>query len=260
MNSKRPKSRFVISLGACLVLASAGTVKGQIIERYPVPKNSPPAPVVTGPQPLPAPPPSLEQQPAAAPRVAFQDGQLTIVAQNSSLGAILEDVQAKTGATIDMPSNPTERVVGQFGPGPAREVLASLLNGSHFNYVLLGSPQNPDVLAKVVLLSKSSAPEQPSAASESVAAVPRQGTIVIPSQDADDDNSEEMTEPEQAADDQTNAQQNGMPNTVKTPQELLQELQRQQQQAQQAQQATPQGGIAAPDGTPVPAQRVPNDK
>ena len=246
MKPKRLKSIFVtVAIGAGLVAIGPASVAqrhlakkeaGPVAATTPAPAQIPPAP---GSVPVPVTPPSLEQQPASAPQVAFRDGQLTIVARNSSLGAILQEVQTQTGASIDMPANPTERVVGQFGPGPAREVLASLLNGSHFNYVLLGSPQNPDALQKVVLLSKSSVSEQPISASQSAAVqqVPgRPGTIVIPSQDPDDanaqDNTEDMTEPEQAPDDQAeqnNGQQNGMPPAVKTPQQLLQELQRQQQ-------------------------------
>jgi len=81
----------------------------------------------------PLPQPTLDQMPAIPPQVTYQGGQLTIQAQNSTLGDILRAVHAKTGASVDIPSNATERVVGRLGPGPAREVLASLLNGSHFN-------------------------------------------------------------------------------------------------------------------------------
>ena len=41
-----------------------------------------------------------------------------------------------------------------LGPGPAREVMAELLNGSRFNYVLLGSSANDAALTRVVLVTK----------------------------------------------------------------------------------------------------------
>ena len=109
--------------------------------------------------------------PATPPQVSFQGGQLTISAQNSTLGRHLESGSDSDGATIDLPGNAPERVVGHFGPGPARDVLASLLNGSHFNYVLLGSPTDPDALDRVILMAKSggaadSNPQPPSAAGE----------------------------------------------------------------------------------------------
>jgi hypothetical protein len=96
--------------------------------------------------------------PAVPPQVTYQGEQLTVVASNSTLGDILKAVHAQTGAQIDLPGNGAERVVGHFGPGPARDVLSSLLNGSHFNYVLLGSEANPQSLDRVILMAKSSAP------------------------------------------------------------------------------------------------------
>ncbi len=197
--------------------------------------------------------PSPEQMPAAAPDVVFHRGELTIVARNSSLGAILREVQRKTGAAVDMPTTPTERVVGQFGPGPAREVLASLLNGSHFNYLLLGSPQNPNGLDRIVLLNKSSTVENASVAPQSPTpgrGMPRQ--ITMPGGNESDDMAsdppaEDMADqPDPTPEDQAalgEDPQNVQP-AVKTPQQLLQELQRQQQQ--QAAQQPGQQQTAAP--------------
>src|SRR5580704_18292276 len=87
------------------------------------------------------------------PQVSFQGGRLSIVAPNSTLGDILRAVRKQTGAEIEIPSAP-ERVVTHLGPGPAREVMAELLNGSRFNYVLLGSPADNNVLTRVVLVAK----------------------------------------------------------------------------------------------------------
>ena len=93
--------------------------------------------------------------PASPPEVQFHQGQLTIKASNSTLGDILRGVCRETGASEEVTGDATERVIGRFGPGPARDVLASLLNGSHFNYVLLGSAQNPLALDRVILTSRS---------------------------------------------------------------------------------------------------------
>jgi hypothetical protein len=82
--------------------------------------------------------------PTSAPQVSFHNDQLTIVAHNSTLGDVLRAVRNQTGAAVEIPANATERVVGRFGPGPARDVLAVLLNGSHFNYVMLGSAATLD--------------------------------------------------------------------------------------------------------------------
>ena len=113
----------------------------------------PPAP--TGP--LPQVP--LDQLPAAPPQVDYQNGRLTIVARNSTLGDILREVHKRTGASIDFPASATERVVAMLGPAPARDVLAALLQGSSFNYVLVGSLSDPGALSSVTITSKSGAGE-----------------------------------------------------------------------------------------------------
>ncbi len=95
---------------------------------------APPPAVI--PQPLV--PLTLEQMPASPPQVSYEHGELTIVARNSVMGDILRAVRDQTNAILDVPGNANERVVGQMGPGPPRDVLAQLLNGSRFNYVILG--------------------------------------------------------------------------------------------------------------------------
>jgi hypothetical protein len=95
-----------------------------------------------------------EQRPAAAPLVIYLNGKLSISAKNSTLGDILRAIAAKTGAAIDVPDNANERVVSQLGPGLPRDVMASLLNGSHFNYVMLSPTGNPTALSKVLMTPK----------------------------------------------------------------------------------------------------------
>jgi len=97
----------------------------------------------------------LDQMPSAAPKVTYQNGMLAIAAQNATLGEILRDVRQLTGATIDIPpGGANDRVVVQLGPGTPRDVLVALLNGTSFNYVMLGSPSDPKAVASVVLTSR----------------------------------------------------------------------------------------------------------
>jgi hypothetical protein len=98
---------------------------------------------------------SPEQRPATQPTVIFNNGKLTIIANNAMLGDILRAVGQKTGANIDIPGEATERVVSQLGPGLPRDVIASLLNGSHFNYVMVGSEIDTNAVSRVVLTAKS---------------------------------------------------------------------------------------------------------
>ncbi len=201
--------------------------------------------------------------PAVAPQVTFQDGKLTIIARNSTLGDILRAVHTKTGANVEVSGSATERVVGMFGPGPSRDVVASLLNGSRFNYVMLGSEANPDQLQHLILTPKGAAegggsppPPQPVEAQNQ--------PEVQPAPDAQDPNAtDDFADADAEADanaaDNTGEDQNaqgqqiGQPN-AKTPEQMLLELQRQQQIQQQQQQQqggapTPGSGFPAPPGT-----------
>jgi hypothetical protein len=160
-----------ISVGLLLVLpsASAQTSRRHKARKMPAPQVVlPPAPR----GPLPQVP--LDQLPAAPPQVNYQDGRLSIVAQNSTLGDILREVRKRTGASIDIPTNATERVVARLGPAPARDVLATLLNGSSFNYVMVGSVADPATLSSVVLTSR------PAAGAQTVATVYQPAPVYSP--------------------------------------------------------------------------------
>jgi hypothetical protein len=110
-----------------------------------------------------------EQRPAAAPLVTYIDGKLSVIAKNSTLGDILRAISAKTGASIDIPEGANERVVSQLGPAPARDVMTALLNGSHFNYVMVGTETNPNAVVHVILTSKTDRPEGSAGAGASAA-------------------------------------------------------------------------------------------
>lgn len=111
----------------------------------------------------------MDQLPAVAPRVTYQNGLLTIAAQNATLAEILHDVRNLTGASVDIPQGGGgERVVAQLGPGAPRDVLAQLLNGTSFNYVMAGSTSDPNAVATVVLTSKPSSGEVQTAANTPV--------------------------------------------------------------------------------------------
>ena len=193
------------------------------------------------PTPAPPPPPlTPEQGPSYPPEVSFQRGELTIVARNSTMGDVLMAVKQRTGAAVDMPAVSSERVVGRFGPGAPRDVMAQLLNGSHYDYVLLGSPAEPGALKKVVLIARASGPEpapQQQQANQpvmqgnpSLQAVPE-----IANDDQQEDNGGEAPEAQEQEEPQPDQQQQPGPNgpVVKTPEQLLRELQQQQQQQQQ---------------------------
>jgi len=183
---------------------------------------------------------------AVPPQVTYENSQLTINAPNSTLADILRAVRKQTGADIEVPAAP-ERVVTHLGPGPAREVLAELLNGSRFNYVLLGSPSDETALTRVVLVAKGGIQEMPSPVAPSTppqaqASVdqpePEPATEANEAEATDDNsnNADENSDQQPAEAEQTTPQE---PNGIKTPQQMLQEMQQRQMQLQQQQQGQP---------------------
>lgn len=238
---------------AALALGVALTASAATQQRKPhKPKASKPA---VQPQPAPAPqqeaapepPPTPEHGPASPSEVTYRNGQLTIVARNSTLSDVLNQVRSKTGASIDMPPAPSnDRVVGQFGPGAPRDVMAQLLNGSHFDYVMVGSPSDPSGLKKIVLTAKMNGPmpgpQQPNnppaqAYNPGMQTAPQMDQDQ-PDQPPDEANTDVQPDVPQGEQEEPQGEQppqqpnpNGGP-VVKTPEQLLRELQQQQQQQQ----------------------------
>ncbi len=85
---------------------------------------------------------------------------LRIVASNSSLAQILKDVSAKTGATLEGMGQ-DQRIFGNYGPGPARDVLYQLLDGSGYNILMIGD-QGQGTPRKIVLSARPTGSAQPS--------------------------------------------------------------------------------------------------
>ena len=94
---------------------------------------------------LPATPPTAAAVPAAAAKTAqpaahraqvlYSGGQLTIIADNSSLNQILRDVSRQTGMKITG-GVADQRVFGKVGPGAPAEILSGLLDGTGSDMLL----------------------------------------------------------------------------------------------------------------------------
>ncbi|MGB8064284.1 MAG: hypothetical protein WCF26_20520 [Candidatus Sulfotelmatobacter sp.] len=230
---------ITVSLGASSP-AGATTQTQQTHKKKKKVQQPPPPPLPSGPtgpvQQIP-----LDSIAAVPPQVSFQNNQLTIVAANSTLADILRAVRKQTGAEIDIPPAP-DRVVTHLGPGPARAVVAELLNGSRFNYVLLGSPADDAVLTRVVLVAKSGPDVAPSPAGAHPAPAATQANNAPEdaASDAEAEASEENMNGDEAPPDQPaepdQPANNGDQPAVKTPQQVLQEMQQRQMQLQQQQQ------------------------
>lgn len=145
-------AQFAVIAALCLGTWSALSAASGNSERKTKKPQQPPIPSgLLGPVPqIP-----LDSIAPVPPQVSYQNGQLTIVAPNSTLGDILQAVRKQIGAEIEIPEA-TDRVVTHLGPGTPGEVLAKLLNGSRFNYVLLSSSEDSSRLTRVVLVARTS--------------------------------------------------------------------------------------------------------
>jgi antitoxin (DNA-binding transcriptional repressor) of toxin-antitoxin stability system len=87
--------------------------------------------------------------------VTYRNGLLGITANKATLSEVLHAVQQRTGAEVSIAAGADqEQVVADLAPGPAREVLARLLNGSKFNFLILSAADNPQRLDRVILSSR----------------------------------------------------------------------------------------------------------
>jgi hypothetical protein len=114
--------------------------------------------------------------------VDFKNGKLKIFSDRASLAEVLAEVRRRTGADIGIPPGASqEQVFGTLGPGAPRDVMAALLNGSHFNFVMVGTDRDPTQLRSVLLTPRDGAPSSVPATTE-----PQQPAVVEPQPEANE--------------------------------------------------------------------------
>ena len=207
--------------------------------KKPVPAAPPvqPVPAHVAP-PVPA---TLMNSAPVNPNVTMTNGLLTIDAPNSTLGEVLRGVHNATGAEIEGASSPTDRVAVRLGPGDPRQVIAALLEGTPYDYLILGSQEKPDAVTRIVLTQSSGESPEGASAQNGPASRPRLPMAQPPAnedsshaEDTDShpagENQAEQTEqpPAQPEQNTPNAQNgtntpNGA-NAPKTPEQLFKEL------------------------------------
>jgi hypothetical protein len=225
---------------------STPSVQAQRVRLAKKKKKKQSAPVQQLPQqttpPLPA---TLMNTPPVKPSVMMESGQLTIDAPNSTLGDVLSGIRKATGAAIEGAS-PSERVSVKLGPGNPEQVIAALLRGTPYDYVILGSLGKRDSVTRVLLS------QQASQSFQSADATPSQtppDTGSQPQPEGDDaasdrtspDDSASQPEVEYTPDREPTSQQpqqpgqpqQPQPDQPKTPEQLFKELQQLEQQKQQ---------------------------
>jgi hypothetical protein len=98
-----------------------------------------------------------QQEPKQA-QVGYANGLLSVSADNSSLNQILREISRETGMKITGGVT-DERVFGQYGPATPSQVLATLLDGTGSNMLLLH--RDGDIPAELVLTPRTGGPSPP---------------------------------------------------------------------------------------------------
>ena len=204
--------------------ASAKTKARAVAEDRPVPAQTMP--------PVPA---TLMNSAPVKPTVTMEGGLLTIDAPNSTLSDVLNGVRKATGAAIEGAS-PNERVAVRLGPGNPREVIAALLYGTPYDYVILGAQDRQDVVTRILLTRSSNAGATSGPTAQNAGAQPQPEQ-----QESPEDNPPEGTTSEdtivqgtrEGAEQPAEPQPGQNQNQVKTPEQLFQQLQQLEQQKTQ---------------------------
>jgi hypothetical protein len=99
---------------------------------------------------------SANEKAPAPSGISYAGGQLTIHALDSTLAEVLAKVAALTGVTIEVPegSGGERMPVVELGPGTPRQVLASLLSDSNFDYVIQASDTDSGNIQSVVMVPR----------------------------------------------------------------------------------------------------------
>lgn len=141
LDLKSPQAYQLFPLGKSVIVKLGGPVG--IAE---TPQGATPE-VADAPVPAPAP----EKKVA----VSYQDGMLSITSNKGSLADVLNEVHLQTGADIAIPAGAEqENVAVSLGPAPPRDVVAKLLDGSHYNFIIVGADGDISKLGRVILSLK----------------------------------------------------------------------------------------------------------
>jgi len=85
-------------------------------------------------------------------QVTYENGQLTIIAENSPLSDILRQLHALMAVEVDFGGSAGgERMWARLGPGPPRKVVSELLSYTELNYVIQASSTDADGIQSVSL-------------------------------------------------------------------------------------------------------------
>jgi hypothetical protein len=151
LSSKPPVTRVVLDLKSAQVYQVFPSAKSVIV-KLPIAAGGTLAPSSA----------SITEAGAAAPppppkkvEVKLQDDKMSLVSNKASLAEVLNEVHAQLNADIPIPAGAEQELVAVvLGPGTQREVISKLLEGSRYNFIIVGTDQDANKVERVILSPK----------------------------------------------------------------------------------------------------------
>jgi hypothetical protein len=151
LSSKPPVTRVVLDLKSAQVYQVFPSAKSVIV-KLPAAAGGTLAPSSA----------SITEAGAAAPppppkkvEVTLQDDKLRLVSNKASLAEVLNELHAQLNADIPIPAGAEQELVAVvLGPGTQREVISKLLEGSRYNFIIVGTDQDANKVERVILSPK----------------------------------------------------------------------------------------------------------
>jgi hypothetical protein len=151
LSAKPPVTRVVLDLKSAQVYQVFPSAKSVIV-KLPAAAGGTLAPA---PQSITADGPPVPPPPAKKVEVTLQDDKLRLVSNKASLADVLNELRTQLKADIGVPVGAEQEVVAvMLGPGTQREVISKLLEGSRYNFIIVGTDTDANKVERVILSPK----------------------------------------------------------------------------------------------------------
>jgi hypothetical protein len=151
LSAKPPVTRVVLDLKSAQVYQVFPSAKSVIVKLPATAGGSlpPSSASITEAGPA-APPPPVKKV-----EVTLQDDKLRLVSNKASLAEVLNELRTQLKADIGVPVGAEQEVVAvMLGPGTQREVISKLLEGSRYNFIIVGTDADANKVERVILSPK----------------------------------------------------------------------------------------------------------
>ena len=152
LSAKPPVTRVVLDLKSAQVYQVFPSAKSVIVKLPAAAGGTlPPSAQSIAASDAASPPPPVKKV-----EVTLQDDKLRLVSNKASLAEVLNELRTQLKADIGVPVGADQEVVAvMLGPGTQREVISKLLEGSRYNFIIVGTDADANKVERVILSPKS---------------------------------------------------------------------------------------------------------